>query len=315
MSEAVEAEVTEDLPSEELPEFDGVRTEGITVVTDATAVMIPNGDESLVSKEEAEKTRDEIRLLIDSLSTSYWALAEKLGQVQKMKMYRVWGFSSVQDWVTAEFAFARRKAYYLVQINEYFNKRLAESLPPEQHVECVATAKEIGWSKASVLATENVITPQNCQKVLDAAKSMSVDALTDKCREIKKQLKDEGLKDDLITDTPVQKLCSKSFKMSEWQKEVIENCLDKARQTMGDENVKDGHVLAYICSDFEANSGVNLADTFSKFERLFGVDIVAVSQSHGKIVFGEDTLKALAEVTVKNMEASSLSSETPILQQ
>ena len=90
-------------------------------------VILP--EDLQVNQEEAENLKKKVHDLIQNLSVSYFELSRYLGEIQNKKLYKVWGYSSVQDWVTTEFNFQRRKAYYFVNIDNYFNKNLKELLP------------------------------------------------------------------------------------------------------------------------------------------------------------------------------------------
>ena len=256
-------------------------------------VILP--EDLQVNQEEAENLKKKVHDLIQNLSVSYFELSRYLGEIQNKKLYKVWGYSSVQDWVTTEFNFQRRKAYYFVNIDNYFNKNLKELLPEDKYDKTIETAREIGWSKASVIATQKILTPDNCEEVMDAAKNLSVDALTNKCRSIKEEAQVSLGNEDAPSPDLAPRMVSKSYKFTEYDKEIVDDAIGRAKEVMGDEKAKDGKALSFICADYDANAGVNIADYFSRIERILGLSLVAINDQNKKIVFGEDTMQRLAE--------------------
>jgi hypothetical protein len=249
-----------------------------------------------VDPQEAEELKKKVHDCIVNLSVSYFELSKYLGEIQRKKLYKAWGYPSVQEWVTNEYKFQRRKAYYLVRIDEYFNNSLPEKLPEDLYEETLSAAKDIGWSKASVIASQNVLNEQNCREVMQAARDLTVEALTEKCKSIKDAMREGIDASDDEEDRPpnLMKMVTKSFKFSEYDKEIIDAALERAKEMLGDSKTKDGKALSFICSDFEANSGVDIADHLSKLERLLGISVIAISDSSQKIVFGKESLERLA---------------------
>lgn len=264
-----------------------------------TGELVEDSDYPLPSP-ETDAMRDKIRHLSQNLSRDHWELSLLVYQVHAHKLYRTWGYEEFADWTSAELGFQKRKAHYLVQFQDYCTKRLPEVLPPEARESAIDQLKNIGWCKALEIAKENVITKDNYTEIFSHAQTDKIDEFINRLKLIKSEMKDSDKEDSDQTNT--MKTFRKSFVMTTPQQEIIESAIGKAKAAIGNDKLPDTVALEYICTDFEANGGVDPADIFSKLERVFGCSIIAVSDDGSQIVFGLETLTRLTGQNIEEAE-------------
>lgn len=245
---------------------------------------------------ESEALREKIKILTKSISQNYWELSALVYEVYSKKLFKTWGFESFIDWSNIELGIQKRKSYYLVEFQEYCNKRIKEILPAQEDQEAaIDQLKKVGWIKALEIAKENVLTKDNYAEVLEKAEAVKIDQLITELKLIKSGMTDEEKEDSNETNT--MKTFRKTFIMTTTQEEIIFGAIDKAKKAINKEKTSDTIALEYICADFEANSSVDLADTLSKIERIFGCSLIAMSNDGSNILFGSDTLYSLIKET------------------
>lgn len=248
---------------------------------------------SQVETPEARKVRVRIEELGKNISESFFELASLIDRVHDEKLFKQWGHKKFADWAQAEFQMGRRKAYNLRKISEYFNKTLKKELPEAKHEEVVTTVKDIGWSKALELANENVITNDNVDEVLGAAKEQTVEGLRSQCRnEFKANMTDE--QKEKSDDTNNMKQVRKSFQLYLSQVEVVETAIEKAKAQMK-EGATDSGALTNICADFDAaNDSFSLSDKLAQLEQVNNIKIVAFDPKKSEVIYGIENLEEIA---------------------
>jgi len=247
-----------------------------------------------IESPNARKVRERIAELGKNISESFFELSTLVDQVHKDKLYKQWGYKKFADWAQTEFQMGRRKAYNLRQISEYFNTTLKGQLVPAKYEEVVDTVKDIGWSKALELATENVFTNDNCAEVLEAAKTSTVEDLREKCRhEFKAQMTPEEL--EKSNDNNTMKQMRKTFQLHLGQDEVVAAAIEKAKTMMKD-GTTDSSALTNICAEFDAANDASMVmeDKIALMEQVWNLKIVAFDVNKNQVVYGLENLELIA---------------------
>ena len=281
------------------PSTDEVTTSEITVL-DGSDIDEPTSDAPSATL-EGEAIRLKIHELSSTISVAYWELSELVAMVSNKKLYKTWGFGTFEEWAKNECDVGRRKAFYFVKIQNYFNDHLKKQLQgsPELYEQAVAVAKEIGWSKALKLASENVITKENIGDVLEAAQTLSVDELETKCRAV---FKDLSAKDkDSSIESNTMKMVRKSFQLTTYDENVVSLAISKAKESLK-EGASDSTALAWICGEYTATGSMDITDALSKMERLLGITIVAVMENENRIIHGADAIVRIAGAAAEDDE-------------
>lgn len=263
---------------------------------DVEVLAAEDGDDisenEMIPTDEGKKIRKRIKQLAEKIQDSYWELSELVARVHNERIFKQWGFKKFSDWVQTEFDVGRRKAYYFVQIQNYFRTQLKNELPEANYNAAVEVAKSIGWNKALVLATEQVLTKDNVEDVLIKAQDMSYDVLKNECKALKKNMSKEQQEESAENNT--MKMVRKSYQFTTAQEVDLNRALERAKSSMR-EGAKDSSAMALICAEYVGmNPEGSLEEKLSNFERLLGVNLIACDQECSTILYGAETLKNLA---------------------
>ncbi len=217
---------------------------------------------------------------------SYWEFSVLLHEVYQDSMYVAWGYQSWVEYVESELDIQKRKAQYLVAIQEWFGKMK----PGVQK-----WVRELGWTKAKELV--GVVTNDNATEWKAKLAGKSYKEVMDVLRgpsDDPGSLADDS---DDSNDADTERSVKKSFTLFPDQSSNVELALTKAKQIA--QSDKDGHALDMICVDFlSTNAGIDsIQDLFSKIEKQTGVRLVAYDQNEDAIVYGTDLLDAIAGPT------------------
>lgn len=256
-------------------------------------------DEDLPEEtEETRVLRVRVKELIKTVDNAYWELAEKLADVSNKKLYKAWGFNTFEAYLGDDCGYEKRKGYYFVQIHNYFNNELKTKISEDLYNRVIGIAKRIGWTKAMKLATEQVLTEENADEIMNKALTCSVKDLEALCKIEFDRLSPED--QEQIEDENNLKRVKMTVQLTLSQKKDVDEALEKALSMMKD-GASDSNALSMICRDFLttnlAASGKeeSLSENLSKFERLLGVSLVAFDDTSKSVVYGKDTLQKLAE--------------------
>jgi hypothetical protein len=175
------------------------------------------------------------RLLVKTLSEETEVAFFRLGGVLSVIQANGWyePYASFREFVEKEHGLHYRKATYWVGI--YNN--LAESKVPWEKV------ADLGWTKLKEIA--GVINNDNVDEWVKVAKAQNTLSLIET---VKAHLQNNAPK--ALEDGSSSTVTTKTFKVHEGQKTVIEAALAKAKNDSG--TVVDTVALEYICSDFLA---------------------------------------------------------------
>jgi len=265
---------------------DGNFLESEEVLVPETQIDFP------LASEETEKVRQDIKNLTASISNCYYELSCLVYKVNKERLYKTWGYSEFADWASEELGFQKRKAYYLVQFQDYCSKDLKQLLPDQQeYTEVLGQLKTVGWTKALEIVKTKILNKENCVKLLTEAKEDKIDDFIDKIKVIKTNEKLE--KDDGITENTMKKV-KMTFKLTTAQEELVLNALEKAKMAINREDVSQEFALEYMAGDFLAGAVSSLESALSQTERIHSVSVVAFNDVDKKVVYGADTLVAIS---------------------
>ena len=277
---------------------DGTETEGLVVFDDCETEVLEadDGDDPeenfAIPTDEGRRIRKRIKALVGKVNDSYWELSELVAKVHTEKLYRQWGFKKFPDWAKDEFNLGRRKAYNFAEIQNYFNGKIKKELPEASYNEVVDTVKTIGWSKALVLAQSNVINQGNYGDVIEAAKELSYDDLKKEVVRRFKDLTDEEKENSVETNN--MKTVRKSYVFTAQQEVEVTRAVTKAKSQMR-EGAKDSAAIALICAEYDANNSEStLAEKLSMFERLLGIQLVAIDEQGETVLYGDEVLQNMA---------------------
>ena len=261
---------------------------------DADSELVPMEvvDDFPLASPETDQLRETIKNLTQSISKCYYDLSSLVYKVNKERLYKTWGYNDFAEWANLELGFQKRKAYYLVQFQDYCEKDLKELLPDGQYKEVLEQLKEVGWTKALEIAKSKILSRDNCQQLLEEAKDDQIDQLVDKINIIKSG--DKTGNDDGVTENTMKKV-SLRFKLTTAQEELWLNAFEKAKMAINKDDVSPEFALEFIVGDFLAGCGNSLESSLSQIERIHSVSVVAFSDNDKKVVFGVDTLKAIAQ--------------------
>jgi len=164
--------------------------------------------------------------------TRFVALGRYLCEVRAGQYWRLENLSSFDEFLEKRFPESRRKAYYLMAIQEQLRK------VPKRELE------ELGWSKAAELVkiARRDRDDFDCATWLHKARGMHKEEFK---REVQKYL----------TGRETEPWELLYFKMYKSQLPVIEQALETAGLMLGTNNSR-GYCLEMICADFLAGAGL-----------------------------------------------------------
>lgn len=275
----------------------------------------PDEDMSPEEEKEARKYLDATSKMIKKLDDFYWELSERLANVFNKKMYRVLGHKTVDGYLK-ENEFERRKAYYLVQLHSYFNLELKQSFgeTSDEYKFVIDNVKKIGWTKASKIATNKVLTKDNAKEVIGKAIDFSVKELELWIKNTFAAMTEEEQME--AEDDNDLKTVPMSFQCTLPQKRDIDEAITAALSTMK-EGASKSSALSMICRDFMATNAlgkdreVNVAEVLSKYERLLDVTLIAIDDQAGAVVYGMDNIERLSASMKDESEEGGVFSGRP----
>lgn len=269
-------------------------------------LVVFEGDEVAVPV-EVELTQEDQELLtrvdhiVKGINDTYWELSEKIAIINSKRLYKGLKYATFEAYLQDRLGWERRKGYFFVQIHNYFSNELRALLAGDQDTYnyVVSVAKEIGWTKALMLAKDRVLTTENAREVMEKAKSCSVKDLGIVCKTYFEEMTDEE-KQDAIADNII-KTVRLNFQCTLPQKEDINDAVDTAQTSIMKEGATKSGALALICRDWFSGHQISkgkkiaIAEYLSAIERYTGLSLVAIDEGLGKIVYGEDSLRDLAK--------------------
>jgi len=250
-------------------------------------------------RKSADEVRADIRKRSSLIDREYLDLGKDLYVAKYCEHYIKWGYATWRDYIGSEPGLSVKRDERLRKVWKTLVKSLGAK-PDDLH--------KIGFSKASLLCRDGLLTRENLEDWLADARNMSF-------RELEKAVKAKGKKkvttkevdevDDEGKATGKKKTVrvvtgedggesefeSITFSLTEDQKDVVSEALSKA-ELLADSN-KRGYLLHLICTDFLAgNLGEDpkerrrLRFHLSNLEEAFGVRVMALPE-------GDEATKAI----------------------
>jgi hypothetical protein len=253
-----------------------------------TKLAVVGGGKEVVpatGKEERADLRKKVIEARDSIDTARWTLAEALYEVHDKTVYRLWGYSSWEQYVESEVGMTVRTAHYLTSIHGWFSVDLAKKLSSEKMDELRERLRKLGWTKVRSLV--RIADAENVSEWVDRAEKMSSADLEETVKRELKSLSGEG------GSGPTEVFKKKNFKLVDEQLQTVDQALEMAGGIADSE--KPGHLLQLICQDFISTNMAGKEDGrthkgryLDKIGAVFGVKLVALDVETKKVVHGED---------------------------
>jgi len=279
---------------------------------------IQGGKSETGSRKWANKVRRRCKELAKELDTGYMEMARLLYQVydtpvdgdpKNRAWFREWGYATFGDWSEAELGIHQRQAERLKRVGWVLEVEL-RGLDPRVKQEII----HLGFSKVRELV--RVLTVKNAADWVARALECSYPELThviQKYESAQEQRRDEleaagEDPDDHMDDDdeipPAERFEFQHFKLFEPQLENVLAALQRASELTKSD--KKGHNLDMICMDFLATNDFLKADDprakarfVAKMERLLGVRLVMIDPDTNDVMYGLDSLEAMAREHAK----------------
>lgn len=254
-----------------------------------TKLAVVGGSEVVphTGKEERADLRKRVIDARDSIDQARWTLAEALHKVHEESVYRIWGYTSWEQYIESEVGMTVRTAHYLTSIHNWFSVKLAKALSSDKLDELRGKLRKLGWTKVRSLV--RIADASNVDGWVERAEGLSSAELEETVKRELKAATGEG------ESEPTEKRKRKGFSLVEEQLDTVEQALEMAGGIADSD--KEGHLLQLICQDFIAT---NMAQKeggqthkgryLDKIGAVFGVRIVAVDIGTKKVVHGDDVV-------------------------
>lgn len=284
-------------------------TDLVVVSEDTEVYKVSEENQSYVdeySESQKELLREETRKLSEAGDAAYITMAGNLHTIRRGKLYKGWGHDRFGDYIEIELGVSLRKAEYLVQIWDYYVEKIGGGSK-----RILDQVKSLGLTKLKECI--NVITEDNALKVMDKVQGLSVRKVAEIRKEIaicdhldkpaddQTALQDSDEYDDIKSDIQHRM----SFKLYPDQFKSVADALDLAG-SIGNSKCKNTQ-LRYVSEEFlstHASDSVEdiKVDACAKFEKKYGVLIMAVDAVDGTILYGDDLEEKLAQLTGSDEE-------------
>lgn len=244
-------------------------------------VVVPGAE--VVGGAEFGEIREAVQDARRKAEESYWDLSVLLHDVHQNSYYVAWGHASWVDYIECELDMQKRKAQYLVSIQDWFGR-----MPP--HIQ--QWVRSLGWTKAKELV--GIVDEENADEWREKLDGLSFRDMMDVLKGRSEEPDEEVEAGPAVTEQD-DKPISMKFKLFAEQHDNVSRALERAKDMADSE--KDGHALDLICTDFLSTNGgiVSVSDYLSKVEKAMGIRIIGFDPNEDSIVFGAETLDSLVE--------------------
>lgn len=218
--------------------------------------------------------RGRAKILVEQIETAYLELAAILHVVLRDKLYKMWGYNSIEDYAEQELSLRQRKMWYFMRIYQRFILDL--KMEPK-------ALSGVGWSKLSRIAkvADDVKT---AEMWIEKAKKLSFDELDEKIR-----------KDGRVVMTDDEVFHRVTFSLHPEQYKTVNQALEKAKKKL--QTDKPSYALDMICLDFLSTSGETFEEdvtmALKQVERAYGIQILAIKD--GQIVYRGKKIQEMLE--------------------
>lgn len=213
------------------------------------------------------------------IEESYWEFSIRLHDVYINAYYTSWGFNSFVDYIELEVGMNKRKAQYLVSIQDWFGK---------MNPQVQTFVKEIGWTKAKELVGK--VDNNNASEMIPRLEGKSYRELMNTLNVAEESSSDQDPINDVVEDKPTKV----SFALFEDQKKNVDQALEVARDIASSDS--NNHALDMICLEFISSHQMSTVDEYlAGVERLLNLKLIAYDKSKDQIAYGTETLDSLIE--------------------
>lgn len=221
-----------------------------------------------ISIERKLFVKDRLDELRSQVGENYLEMGELLQETRAGEYWDQWGFDSFEEWVEATLGFARRKAFYLMKIQNTFEVML--NIPREELV-------AYDWTKLSAIA--EVVDEDNVNEWLDVAGKATVKDLKSVVKDSLAQIAAEDAGEGSVEPPTTEKFTSFSCKLAPAQAENVDFAMQRAAELS--ESDKRGHCLDFICLEFLSTYGAvgggdakaDLQHLLDNIAALYGVEV------------------------------------------
>lgn len=250
-------------------------------------------EQSAFRKRSSDEVREDIKSRSRSIDQEYLRLGKDLYVAKHCEFYLKWGFATWREFVETEANMSIKRDERLRKVWKTLVKGLGVT-PSDLH--------DIGFSKASLLCKDGLLTRQNLKDWLKKARESSFrdleKATKGKSRKVTTREETTTTRDEetgeektetrevrtVETDDGNVDFDSLKFSVTSEQREVIDEALAKAERMA--ESDKKGHLLHLICTDFLAGAlgedpeeKSRLRFHLANLEKAFGVNIMALPET------------------------------------
>ena len=252
------------------------------------------GDDEPMTQGEADEYRQRLLELKNLVESSYLEMGKYLSAIAKRKVeggraaYKVWGYSSFNDYCEQELGYRERKANHLSNI---YQKTLSGPISIE-------AASKIEWSKMAMvvpLVDKGIIDAENAEEWMESlqgksfaqVRTMTKDALAKSETKAKKTGKSQQAPEEVfILRVPLYK--------DQWENAQV--ALKKAQAITGSDKAPwnmDCIFMSFNSEGFSARDEA-LDEICTRLERVFGVKVLALNaEDQSQVMFGEDLARLL----------------------
>ena len=211
-----------------------------------------------VREEAAKRCRRRISQALHGASVAFYDMALGLLEAHEQEYHREWGFESFREYVEKELDMKYRTAYYMVEIAQ-----MARNLGIDAE-----RIKQIGWTKMRVITGAISNNPEESEKYLHMAESMSQ-------RDLQNAVRSEILMKEAQESKPA--VMRMSLKFEGDSAGILSDALSIAYADIGREDVTQA--LAHIAGEWlMARGGSASASTLEQWidfiKKTFGVTLV-----------------------------------------
>ena len=243
--------------------------------------VVVSGESFLRSVIEAQVEHSDIRQAAQDArrktEESYWELSIVLHEIYSNMLYESWGYKTWADYVEIELDIQKRKAQYLVSIQDWFG-----GMKPNVQ----KWVRELGWTKAKELVGK--VDNNNAEEWRDKVEGKSY-------RELMNLLAAPA-EDKPAPAKPADpdQVTKKNFGLYPDQLSNVDLALQLAKEIAQSDS--DNHALDMVCLEFVSSHQMNTVQEYlAKAEGILGVKLIAYDPKEDSIVFGGETLDALVD--------------------
>lgn len=302
VAEAVAAAPTSELNEFENPSAALVQgSEMQLAVLDGNEIEAPQGEE-VEADPFADEARSRLKKVLSVQDDNFFDIAKDMSYIANKKSYNQWGYKTFEAFLDAEFNLSKRKGQYYVQVYNYVESTLRTNLKDRDgdYNALRDAIRDAGWGKGRVLAREQIVTTDNVLEVIEKLKTSSYREFETYCKAARSSMSDKDREN--ADDNNDVKTVRIAFQCSLPQKDDVEAAVELATTMIGKETTRSA-AIAWAARDFVSTNvaaqgkdrAEAVAELLSKYERLFGISIIAIDDQTQQCVFGQESLEKFSK--------------------